>query len=470
MKYNTLKRFFSLLSFFIIFGSQLNAQTISTEKSWEGILKITDKDSLKIVLTLKFQNDSLVGAEFDSPDQFVYGIKTSSFKIKNDTLKVVAKQISAHFIAVMNQNGAYEGVFTQRNSKKKLLLSPIAERPTLKRPQEPKPPYDYIETELVIKDGFGAPLIKGTLTFPSKPLKGTVILISGSGWQDRDETIFGHKPFKVIADYLTQAGYAVYRYDDRGTALFEKSTTNDFVSDVQLIVNYFKNDSKHNEHKIGLIGHSEGGLVAFMAAAENPKIDFIITMAGCSEHFSKIILYQAAIFAKADGFTDEEVKETVEISSKIYKMLSKVDSSAVAAAKYREIVADYSKKMTPEQKIKYKLTDGDVLSQIGTITSPWFMNLFKIDPEQYLKKIECPVYALNGEKDLQVNYATNLPIIKKYISKKSPLSKVESFPNLNHLFQECETGLLNEYGKIEQTISPNVLNNILLWIDLVCKP
>lgn len=470
MKYSILTRFFALLSLLVFFEIHVHAQSSITEKSWEGTLKITDKDSLKIVLTLMFQNDSLVGAEFDSPDQFAFGIKTSSFKIKNDTLKVVAKQISAHYIAVLNANGDYEGVFTQRSSKKKLLLNSIPERPTLKRPQEPKPPYDYIESELVIKDLFGAPFIKGTLTFPSKPLKGTVILISGSGWQDRDETIFGHKPFKVIADYLTQAGYAVFRYDDRGSALFEKSTTNDFVSDVQLIVNYFKNDSKHNGHKIGLIGHSEGGLVAFMAAAENPKIDFIISMAGCSEDFSKIILYQAAIFAKAEGFTEDEVKETIEISSKIYKMLSKEDSSAVAAAKYREIVADYSKKMSPEQKIKYKLTDGDVLSQIGTITSPWFMYIFKIDPEKYLKKIECPVYALNGEKDVQVNYATNLPIIKKHIEKKLPINKVESFPNLNHLFQECETGLLDEYGKIEQTISPKVLNNILLWLDLVCKP
>jgi len=470
MKYNTLILYFSIFALFFIFRSNLYAQPLTMDKSWEGTLKISDKDSLKIVLTLNFQNDSLVGAEFDSPDQFVFGIKTSSFKIKNDTLKVVSKQISAHYIGVLNDKGDYEGVFTQRNSKKPLMLHAIDVRPTLKRPQEPKPPYEYTETEIVVKDRFGAPLIKGTLTFPSKPLKGTVILISGSGWQDRDETIFGHKPFKVIADFLTQAGYAVYRYDDRGAALFEKSTTFDFVSDVQLIVNYFKNDPKHNTHKIGLIGHSEGGLVAFMAAAENPKIDFIISMAGCGESFSKIILYQAEIFAKAEGFSDDEVKETLEISSKIYKMLSKVDSSAVAAAKFREIVADYSKKMTPDQKIKYKLTDGDVLSQISTITSPWFMTIFKIDPEKYLKRIECPVYAINGEKDCQVNYATNLPIIKKYISKKSPLNKVESFPNLNHLFQECETGLLDEYGKIEQTISPKVLNNILLWIDLVCKP
>ena len=470
MKYSDLVKFLSFFAILLSSGIYLFAQSIQSEKSWQGILKISEKDSLKIVLTLSYQNDSLVNAEFDSPDQYVFGIKTSSFKIQNDTLKVVSKQISAHYIAVLNESGSYEGIFTQRNSKKKLLLNPINERPTLNRPQEPKEPYDYIEKELVIKDNYGASLIKGTLTFPSKSLKGTVILISGSGWQDRDESIFGHKPFKVIADFLTQAGYAVFRYDDRASTLFSKSTTHDFVSDVQLIVNYFKNDPKHNSHKIGLIGHSEGGLVAFMAAAENPKIDFLISMAGCSEHFSKIILHQAAIFARAEGFTDQEVKETIEISAKIYKMLSKEDSSSIAAKKYKEIVDDYSKKMTPQQRKKYSLTEADVLSQIGTITSPWFMNLFKIEPEKYLKKIECPVYAINGEKDFQVNYATNLPIIEKYISKKSEKSKVESFPNLNHLFQECETGLLDEYGKIEQTISPKVLNSILLWMDLVCNP
>lgn len=470
MKYNNILIKFLFFALFFFGSVTLFSQTVPVEKSWEGTLKVSKSDSLKVVLTLQFLNDSIVGAEFDSPDQYSYGIKTSSYKIKNDTLKVVSKQLAAYYIAVPQEDGSYKGVFTQRNNKYPLELYPISERPTLKRPQEPKPPYNYTESELIIKDDYGAPLIKGTLTFPSKPLKGTIIMVSGSGWQDRDETIFGHKPFKVIADYLTQEGYAVYRYDDRASALFEKSTTLDFVSDVQRIVTYFKNNSVHKNAKIGLIGHSEGGLVAFMAAAENKNIDFIISMAGCSETFDKVLLFQAEIAAKSEGYSQKEIEETLEISSKIYKMLAKEDSSAVVIEKFKKIVSDYTKNMSPEQKKRYSLTDLSVMQQSAVISSPWFMTLFKIYPEKYLKKIECPVYAINGEKDLQVNYATHLPIIKKYVLKKSSLNKVESFKNLNHLFQECETGMMDEYGKIEQTISPNVLNSMLLWLNNVCDP
>jgi hypothetical protein len=329
MKYNNILIKFLFFALFFCGSVNLFSQTLPVEKTWEGMLKISKNDSFKFDLTLQFINDSLVGAEFDSPDQYSFGIKASSYKIKNDTLKVVSKQLAAYYIAVLQKEGSYSGVFTQRNNKFPLDLFPISERPTLKRPQEPKPPYNYTESEIIIKDEYGAPLIKGTLTFPSKPLKGTVILVSGSGWQDRDETIFGHKPFKVIADYLTQEGYAVYRYDDRNTALFEKSTTLDFLSDVQLIVNYFKNNSLHKNAKIGLIGHSEGGLIAFMAAAENKNIDFIISMAGCAETFDKVLLYQAEISAKSEGFSQKEIDETLEISSKIYKMLSKEVSSSV---------------------------------------------------------------------------------------------------------------------------------------------
>jgi len=468
MNYNNIIIKLLIFALFFFGSVSLFAQTLPVEKTWEGTLKISKSDSLKVVLTLQFLNDSLVGAEFDSPDQYSYGIKTSSFKIKSDTLKVVSKQIAAHYIAVPQLDGSYKGVFTQRSNKYPLELFPISERPTLKRPQEPKPPYNYTESELIIKDDFGASLIKGTLTFPSKPLKGTIILVSGSGWQNRDETIFGHKPFKVIADFLTKEGYAVFRYDDRTTALFEKSTTFDFVADVQRIVTYFKNNSIHKHAKIGLIGHSEGGLVAFMAAAENKNIDFIISMAGCSETFEKVLLFQAEISAKSEGYSQKEIKETLEISSKIYKMFSKVDSSAVVIEKYKKIVSEYTKDMTPEQKMRYNLTDLSIIQQSAVISSPWFMTLFKIYPEKYLKKIECPVYAINGEKDMQVNYATHLPIIKKYVLKKSSINKVESFKNLNHLFQECETGMLDEYGKIEQTISPNVLNSMLLWLNSVC--
>lgn len=460
--------FFSLLFSSHLFLGAQNEQPF-VERHWEGVLYPTKNDSLRIGLTLFYCNDTLVKAELDSPDQYIYGIEASSAKIQNDTLKVVIKKLRAHFIGTLDDKGGYQGVFVQNFRRMALNLRPLNFRFQIKRPQEPHEPYPYQVTELNISDLEGKPLINGTLTYPEEGCKGTIILISGSGWQDRDEAIMGHKPFKVIADYLTRAGYAVYRYDDAEPIRFQKMTTLDFVQDVQTVVSYFKQQDFHNQHPIGLLGHSEGGLVALIAAAENNEIDFIISLAGVGENFTQTLLYQAELYAKNGGLSDQEVEATLEISNKIYKLISKEKNPDKLGKKFDKLMAKYTKNMNDEEKKRLGLTPLELYQKRSTLLSPWFMTIFKIDPERYLNSLKVPFFALNGDKDTQVNGKTHLPVFEKYRKSSSPFSKVKLYPKLNHLFQECETGFLEEYGQIEQTISPEVLGDLVQWLNLICQ-
>ncbi|MEG1556741.1 MAG: dienelactone hydrolase family protein, partial [Bacteroidales bacterium] len=299
--------------------------------------------------------------------------------------------------------------------------------------------------------------------------KALLILISGSGWQDRNETIFGHKPFKVMADYFTRNGYAVYRYDDFPKGEFAKSTTLDFADAVFLIVNFFKNDKRFQDCPVGLIGHSEGGLITFIAASQDKRIDFIISLAGVGEHISQTLLYQMEAITRANGeLSEAEVAESVEISSHLYSILEKSKSKEKALKECGDYYDAYTRNMPQEVKERIGVSTGKKIAMMQTLGSPWFYTLFHLYPKQYLKKVKCPVYALNGEKDLQVNYISNLGGIQKYLAKNKNL-KIESFPGLNHLFQECETGLPEEYGKIEQTISPLVLERMLNWMNEIVK-
>jgi len=445
----------------------VNAQEITqTTQSWSGYLKPTVKDSIKIVINLQFEDERLTGVTMDSPDQMAYDIKATKFSMQNDTF---------HF-AILNAGITYKGVieeqlisgtFTQGGKKLPLLLQPSQPVLPPNRPQTPQPPFPYVEEEINMNDHNGEPNITGTLTLPKDgKIKATLILITGSGWQDRDETIFFHKPFKVIADFLTRNGYAVYRYDDLPANVFAKSTTFDFEKNVQTIVKYFQQDKRTKSQPVGLLGHSEGGSVAFMAAANNPSIDFIISLAGPGEKFNAVNLYQIEEISKEQGLNDKEIEDVLELQRKFNQLVENAKTTTDANDKLKNLVAEYNKKWNDEQKSKYNFTAKSVLGMVQLIYNPWFFNLFKIDFVKYIKKIKSPVYAANGEKDLQIYYKTNLAIIDQNLPKKTP-RKIVSYPNLNHLFQTCETGSLEEYGEIEETIYPKVLDDILLWLNEV---
>jgi pimeloyl-ACP methyl ester carboxylesterase len=262
----------------------------------------------------------------------------------------------------------------------------------------------------------------------------------------------------------------VYRYDDLPAKVFAQSTTLDFERNVQTVVKYFQEDKRTKNQPVGLLGHSEGGSIAFMAAGNNSTIDFIISLAGTSEKLSNALLYQneKLFLRKENGFSDIEITEVLELHKKIHQLIEKAKKPKDAIANFEKTVAEYSKNWSYEQKIKYGFSAKDLIGWAQLIKSPWFFNILKLDFVKYIKKIKCPVYAMIGEKDLQIYYKTNLEVIAQNLPKKTP-SKVVSFPNVNHILQPCETGLLDEYGIIEETISQKVLDDILLWLDEVNK-
>jgi fermentation-respiration switch protein FrsA (DUF1100 family) len=327
----------------------------------------------------------------------------------------------------------------------------------LRRPQNPTKPYPYRDEEVAYDNKAQNVTLAATLTIP--PGKGpfpAVVLITGSGPQDRDESLLGHKPFLVLSDYLTRHGIAVLRADDRGTGKstgdFATATTADFATDTEAGVAYLKTRPEIDAHKIGLIGHSEGGIIAPMIAARNPEVAFIVMMAGSGVPGDEILVAQVQAIAESSGKTHEEAVK--------------------AAVRQREILALIKAEKDPaklEKELREKLATEGLEAQLGVeikaLTSPWFRYFMTYDPAIALRKVTCPVLAINGEKDMQVPPKQNLPPIRKALEQGGNKHfEVDELPGLNHLFQTAKTGSPNEYAQIEETMSPVALEKMASWI------
>jgi dipeptidyl aminopeptidase/acylaminoacyl peptidase len=317
--------------------------------------------------------------------------------------------------------------------------------------------------------------LAGTLTLPSKEGKyPVVVLITGSGPQNRDEEIMGHKPFLVLSDYLTRHGIAVLRCDDRGTfaskGSFARATTFDFATDVEAEVSYLKTRKDIDTKHIGLIGHSEGGIIAPMVAVKDKDVIFIVLMAGTGVSGSNLLLRQQEEIGRASGMTEEKLKETAEINRSAFNIIEQSADSATISQKLTGYL-NQKMKENPEMDIpKGKSANEIIQQQIAQITSPWMLNFIKYNPALMLDKVKCPVLAINGDKDLQVSSKVNLPAIENALKKGGNKNyTIKELPGLNHLFQECKTGLPQEYSTIEQTISPLALETMTNWIKEIIK-
>ena len=301
-----------------------------------------------------------------------------------------------------------------------------------------------------------------------------VILISGSGAQNRDEELLGHKPFLVIADYLTKNGIAVLRFDDRGTAMskgdFKTATTLDFSTDVEAALQYLQTRKEIDQKKIGLIGHSEGGIIAPMVAAKSKKVSFIILLAGTGIPGDKLLLLQQELIGRASGISEEDLQKSKIINIEVFDLVKK-ETNLEQLKKDITALITKSIKSDPNTQIPDGISESDFIAmQVNEITSPWMQFFIKYNPAIALEKVGCPVLALNGDKDMQVPSKVNLEAINKALTKggnKKVITK--ELPNLNHLFQECKTGAPQEYSEIEQTFSPLALVEILNWIQIQTK-
>ena len=330
------------------------------------------------------------------------------------------------------------------------------------RPQEPIEPYTYLTENISFKNITDNITLSGTLTLPKNgTIFSTVILISGSGPQDRDSEILGHKPFLVIANYLTKNGIAVLRVDDRGvgksTGEYNNSSLDGFKRDTEYAIKYLKTRKEISSSKIGLIGHSLGGTLAPIIANNTKDINFIILLAGTGIRGDKLMLLQKEIIERKMGVNEIGIsigqKNIGGAYDIILKSTSGIDSLKIALKKHFTKVFG---KALPENQIS-------MISQ--QLSIPWLTDFIKYDPKDNLQKVTCSVLALNGANDLQVPAKENLTAIKNAIkgNGNNDVTTIE-FPKLNHLFQKSKTGLPNEYGTIEQTFSPEVLKVMIDWI------
>ena len=401
----------------------------------------------------------------DSPDQGANGIKTQTTSFNDSTLIIQIPVIHASYKGKLNSDNTINGTFTQGMPLPLNLKKGEASRP--KRPQEPQPPFPYRSEEVTVRNERDGINLAGTLTLPEKGTKfPAVVMVTGSGAQNRDEEIMGHKPFFVIADYLTRNGIAVLRCDDRGTAASQgthaTATNEDFATDTEAMVNYLRSRKEINAKKIGIIGHSAGGIIAFIVAKKDLSIAFVVSLAGAGVRGDSLMLKQVELISKSQGMPDAVWQGMKPSIRNRYAILQQTDKTPEELQK--ELYADVTKTMSPEQ-LKDLNTIQQISAQISSMTSPWYLHFMRYDPGQDLKKLKCPVLALNGKKDIQVDAVMNLTAIQKRITGNGNKNvTVKAYPNLNHLFQTCEKGTLAEYGQLEETINPEVLKDIIEWI------
>ncbi|MFH6999906.1 alpha/beta hydrolase family protein [Flavobacterium sp. FlaQc-57] len=437
----------------------MNAQEITGQ--WNGVLKVQGAQ-LRVVFHVN-KTETGYTSTMDSPDQGAKGIPVTKTSFENVVFKLEIGAIKGSYEGILNSDNIIEGKLTQNGQSFDINLSKeISEKQAFVRPQEPKKPYPYYTEDVKFENKEANVTLAGTLSLPKKEGNfPVVILITGSSAQNRDEEGLGHKPFLVLSDYLTKKGIAVLRFDDRGVAEstgdFAKATTFDFAKDVQAGVEYLKTRKEINKKKIGLIGHSEGGLIANIVAGNSKDIDFVVLLASPGLSGDKLLLLQKELIERQSGIPEGEVQKEQGIFRGAYDIVlasSKFDDT------FKSTINSYFK-----SKYAGSENDGKVKYYTSLINNIWLYNFIKIDPASVLEKVKCPVLALNGSKDLQVPAAVNLEAIKSNLVKagnKKVTTKI--LPDMNHLFQECKTGAPDEYQKIEQTFSPIALDEISKWV------
>ena len=444
-----------ILFIFLLSINSLQAQKITGD--WYGSLNVQGTE-LPLVFHLQ-KNDSSYSATMDSPTQGGYNIKVDQTQYDNS---IVEMEIEA---AMVKYKGNYDkktqkinGTFTQRGMSFPLNLNREKKTTEVNRPQEPKKPFPYNSQDISFYNDVDKIKLAGTLTTPkNKKNFPTVILITGSGPQNRNEEAMNHKPFLVISDYLTRNGIAVLRYDDRGVGESEGdySTANskDLSRDTEAAIKFLKSRKEINKNKIGLIGHSEGGLIAPMIATNSEDVSFLVLLAGPGLKGEELLLLQKKLTEQKSGINELAVNKSQEIFKGAYDIISDFRGND---DELRNMLKKYF-----NQKFNNAIGKSQLNSLIQQMTSPWMKYFIKYDPSSVLEKIDVPVLALFGKNDLQVPAIENSKVFEEIDNKNIQILLLD---NLNHLFQESKTGLPNEYSHIEETISPKVLNIVSKWI------
>lgn len=448
-----------LLLFFLIGAQPVLGQNITG--SWAGELNV---QGMKLPLVINIsEKEGVLTSTLDSPKQGAKGLPVQETRFEDGELTINAPGLGLKYAGKLKGENTLEGTFSQGGMSLPLILQRggISGSAELKRPQMPEPPYSYYTGEVTFKNEKEGNLLAGTLAAPDESRNIPVmVMITGSGAQNRDEELFGHKPFLVIADYLAKQGIGTLRLDDRGVGSSEPgkpgATSEDFAGDISSAVNFLAARGYTN---IGLIGHSEGGMIAPMVSGINKNVKFMVLMAGPGIPIPELMKFQTYEVSKAAGVSEGQAKAAAESNTKLYTFISNYKGNDLEAD-----LRVFMRKEIPG------LPEAQLEASVRQVANPWFKYFLAFDPDKYLSEVKVPVLALNGTRDTQVTSRENLEGIRKSLSRAGNRKfEIVAFENLNHLFQTAKTGGVSEYGEIEETIAPQVLETIGVWVKNLSK-
>ncbi len=456
--------FISLMSFLVAQG----APQASLAGNWMGTLESGPGATLRIALHLTRSPDGILTGTLDSVDQGAMGLPLGAVTLNGSAVSIELKAPAALLTGTLSSDGSeIAGEWRQGGGSLPLTMRRADTVPVLDRPQEPKGPLPYRAEDVQFPSKQAGVQLAGTLTLPQSggPFP-AVLLITGSGAQNRDEELLGHKPFLVIADHLTRAGIAVLRVDDRGTAkstgVFAGSTTADFVEDAAGSLAYLESRKEIDPKQIGLLGHSEGAVIAPMLAVRDTGVAFVVMMAGTGVSGRDVLKAQAAAVMRAAGASDAAIAANQALQEELFGLAGNDMSPLVRDARVREIEAELLAKLPDDQRAAMEPT---IKAQVATGSSAWMRYFVNLNPALTLQKLRTPVLVLNGALDQQVLASQNLPAIAQALEQAgNPDYEIVKFPHLNHLFQTAVTGGPGEYAQIPETVAPLALDVMTTWI------
>lgn len=445
----------------------LSTVEADTSGIWHGPLALPNGLSIELVFHLFYDARHVLKGTMDSPDQGVKGIPVTAIYTSDSDLFFYVATVDGMYHGKLLSSDSSAGEWVQVSKHFSLSLKHTTTIATPKRPQEPTPPYPYDTIAVTVQNTRDSLALAGTLSVPrTKGKHPAIIMITGSGPQDRNESILGHKPFLVLADYLTRRGYAVLRCDDRGVGgskgKFSSATSEDFSHDVWAQIEFLKSRPEIDAKKIGLLGHSEGAMIAPMIASRHPKdLAFLVLLGAPAEPIREFMLKQIAMSIEGKVEGKHQRDSIMEMQAKVEDIIIASQTPDIAQNQLQELFLG----KTQDTSLAGMQKAMAMHAEINSINNPWFRYFLKYDPTSSLRQLRMPVLALYGEKDNQVS-VTDAPLMKEAL-RADRFAEVKLFPSLNHLFQHSKTGGVEEYAKIEETISPEVLQTIAEWLATV---
>ncbi|WP_282637994.1 alpha/beta hydrolase family protein [Sphingobacterium thalpophilum] len=440
-----------------------NAQ--SFDGSWKGEVEVSGQKLLLVFNLQQDSNDRWTGT-FESPMQTAQRFPIDAIKVHKDSIWMDVKAIRLFYAGYLDRDkDVMKGVMKQGSFESAMILVRSEnEMSGLSRKQDVFPPYDYLERQVSFRNPKGNASLAGTLTYPKGggPFP-AVVLVNGSGQQNRDSEVFGHRPFKILADHLSKNGFAVLRYDDRGIGgskgEVNLATTIDFASDADAAVDFLSKQNMVKLGKIGIVGHSEGALIAEIVAAENDKVDYVALLSGPVIKGDSLLILQSYALGKAGGLSESALNENKINNRRIYDILLRDETpQELSGMLEKELVRqNRGNPLTSDMKIK-----------LSPMLIPWFRTFLRIDPAYYLKQLRVPIFASFGGKDVQVPANENIYALQRLRLNTTDVM-IKDYPNLNHVFQQAETGKIEEYFENSESFNEQLMDDLTHWLKLKAR-